>query len=84
MTSRPPIRADVHERFLRVVARALERAEIEEREHLARLRTSGYRPGMFREWRGRPSGPRTCQAGGGMQNDDGRGERLQSTPRRGI
>jgi len=39
------IRPDVHERFVRVVARGIERAEREEREHLAWLRNSGYRRG---------------------------------------
>ena len=41
------IRADIHARFVRVVARALERSEREEREVLAKLRAGGYDRGVI-------------------------------------
>jgi hypothetical protein len=40
-------RADIHARFVRVVARGIERAEREHAEHLAQLRESGYKRGRL-------------------------------------
>jgi hypothetical protein len=45
------IRPDVHERFLRVVERAIAKADQTHAEHLARLRDSG-RPAPLRRLRG--------------------------------
>jgi hypothetical protein len=53
----PPIRADIHARFRRVVAQAIERSDREHKEHLARLRAKPYERGTLRNYPTRQKAP---------------------------